>query len=680
MTKIFGKNFLALFLLAGMLMMTACNKPLTPAPFFDSSEPASVCMFYADSNYVILRDYFPKLEEPDTLGVAIDTISPFLGLIDVKQGDETAVIVYKNMICPSLPEKAPYLTTFITSSTSFDIKVHNKLDVIAVLWQNSIMITGTGVKVKNDSLVHITVPSNAKEMERSYIRVYASNRYGIGNDLLIPLEYGKIVDNPSLLKRGDKHTQILYSLLIDRFVNGDKTNDKPINSPQVNPKVDYWGGDLAGVTQTIEKGYFDTLGITTIWLSPITQNPYDAWGQIFNPKTKFSGYHGYWPLVLTKVDDRFGDEAQLNNLLDVAHSDNKNVILDYVSNHIHINNPILKEHPDWTTPSNTPDGRPNRQLWDEFRLTTWFDDHIPSLDLEKPEVCDRMSDSALFWMQHYDFDGFRHDATKHIPEVYWRMLTRKLLDSMPEKDFFQIGETYGSVSLISSYVKTGMLNGQFDFNTYDTFINATTTEDGSFEDLAKCIKESQQAYGSHNLMGNITGNHDRCRYVSIAGGDLPDEDTKLAGWIREIGVTDQRAYSKLKLLHAMNMTLPGLPCIYYGDEYGDPGANDPDNRRWMRFDNLSEKEQDVLSTVKSLTTLRRNSMALLYGDYYQLCAEKDILAYMRNYMGEYVITILNKSDQAKEVTLRLPSGMTYNGENQFVTTVEPISYKIIKNK
>ncbi|MDD2293773.1 MAG: alpha-amylase family glycosyl hydrolase [Bacteroidales bacterium] len=683
MTNLFGKTNFATVIIAGVLMMSGCNKTqtLTPAPFFDNSALASVCMLYSDSNYVILRDYFPGMDRTDTIGVRVDTTSSYLGLIDVTQGEEKSVIVYKNMIRLGEPDKAPFLTTVRRNSTSFDVKVENKLNVVAVLWQNTVLTSHEGLKVINDSLLRVKVPLNAKQMKRSYMRVFASNLYGIGNDVLIPLEYGKIIEDPSLLNRTDKHTQILYSLMIDRFYNGDTTNDRKLNVPEVNPKVDYWGGDLSGVTRKIEEGYFDTLGITTIWLSPITQNPYDAWGQIFNPKTKFSGYHGYWPLYLTVVDSRFGNEQILRQLLDAAHADNKNVILDYVSNHVHINSPLLKAHPDWTTPSNTPDGRPNRQLWDEFRLTTWFDDHIPSLDLEKPEVCDQISDSALFWMQHYDFDGFRHDATKHIPEVYWRMLTRKLLDSVPDRTLFQIGETYGSVSLIASYVKTGMLDGQFDFNVYDTFIWATTTQEGSFEALAKCIGESQTAYGSHNLMGNITGNHDRCRYVSIAGGDiLPDEDNKLAGWQRDIGVTDQRAYEKLKLLHAMNFTLPGLPCVYYGDEYGDPGANDPDNRRWMRFDNLSEKEQDVLSAVKSLTALRRGSMPLLYGDYKLLSADRDVISYMRSYMGEYVITILNKSDEAKEVKILLPLGLTYDGKSQFVATVDPVSFKIIQNK
>ena len=137
-------------------------------------------------------------------------------------------------------------------------------------------------------------------------------------------------------------------------------------------------------------------------MSPITQNPYDAWGQNKDPKTKFSGYHGYWPIFITKIDDRFGNEKVLKELLDEAHKRGINVILDYVANHMHINSPTLTAHPDWVTPKTTPDGRPNLQLWDEFRLTTSFDNHIPSLDLERQYVYEPMTDSALLWLKNFE--------------------------------------------------------------------------------------------------------------------------------------------------------------------------------------------------------------------------------------------------------------------------------------
>ena len=292
-----------------------------------------------------------------------------------------------------------------------------------------------------------------------------------------------------------------------------------------------------------------------------------------------------------------------------------------------------------------------------------------------------MTDSAVFWMREYDFDGFRHDATKHIPEVYWRKLTRKLLEQVPDRSVFQIGETYGSPELISSYVRTGMLDCQFDFNIYDTYIWATSTPEGSFADLAGTIDASLHTYGYHNLMGVISGNHDRARYVSIVGGDLvPGEDYKAAGWKREIGVSDTVAYRKLAMLHAMNMTLPGIPVIYTGDEWGQPGGNDPDNRRWAQFEPRNRHEADVFDTVRALTAERSSSMPLLYGDWYLLSADKDYLAYMRVYMGEYVLVALNKSSEPVRKVFDLPFGLQYDGSGSVAVETAPFSFSIVNSK
>ncbi len=658
---------------------------VTPAPLFDTAPLASPCLAQQETTQVILRDYFPTLPQMDTSTVVMTADMPFLTYVEINAGDQKAALPLKNMLPAKMEgcdaSLVPFITTALVEGKDdrFYLLIENGADDVQVLWQNTLLDKEHGIRVIDRTRLEITVPRNARKMERSYIRAYCANANGLGNDILVPLRFGKVMRDVKELKRTDKHAQVLYSLMIDRFVDGRTDNDMPLNSPLVNPKVDYWGGDILGVTQTLERGWFDSLGVTTIWLSPITQNPFDAWGQIHDPETKFSGYHGYWPYYATAIDVRYGTEAELRELLDKAHKDNKNVILDYVSNHMHIQSPTLTAHPDWTTPSDTPDGRPNRQLYDEFRLTTWFDDHIPTLDLERPEICAQLTDSALFWVQHFDFDGFRHDATKHVPEQYWRMLTRKLIDSLPGRTFYQIGETYGSTALINSYVKPGMQDGQFDFNVFDTFTWATVDEGGSFEGLANRIAEDLSVYGSHHLMGNITGNHDRPRYICLASGDVRrDEDNKAAGWHRDIRVTNPVGYQYLKMLHALNFTIPGIPCIYYGDEYGQPGANDPDNRRWMQFDGFTPDEQATLAETCRLGHLHDNSMPLIYGDYKLLAVDNDVMAWLRTYMGETVVTVLNKGKEPRTVEVTLPCGLTCGGQNMLSVEVAPISYAIIQ--
>jgi glycosidase len=326
-----------------------------------------------------------------------------------------------------------------------------------------------------------------------------------------------------------------------------------------------------------------------------------------------------------------GNDAALKSLVDKAHEGDMNVLMDFVSNHIHNENPLYKQHPEWFSSMYTADGRTNIRIWDEQRLTTWFDTFMPDIDYTKPEAVNAFSDSAMYWIEKFKLDGFRHDATKHVSEVFWRALTRKLKQRVVEKDsrnIYQIGETFGSRELIGSYIGSGMMDAQFDFNLYFDARPVFAGESESFEKVATSLMESGQYYGSHSLMGNITGNHDMPRFLYYAGGaNKPGEDEKEAGWSRAINVEDPRGYERLKMLHAFIMTIPGIPVIYYGDEIGMTGANDPDNRRMMQFSDLNPKQMEIKETVKKLAQFRRNSMPLLYGSTRIIRADKNVLVY-----------------------------------------------------
>lgn len=705
---------IALFIIPYLLISCINSQSSNKFEEFEAAQPVRIT---EDTTIILIRDYFPSLDCIDsvnslTLGISkynsnFDTLRVItlpetkrINVISISSSGEKGSLVvldYRNINRESNTEPVIAVSSGIKGE-KIAAEIYGKSPEYIVLWQNT-LVDPFHIEEKRDKSHHygkvvlnIEIPSNAKKFERSYLRLYSANSSTQGNDILIPLNNGRVIESASYLKRDDKHSQIMYSLMIDRFRDGNPYNTMKLNSPDVLPKVDYYGGDLEGIIEKIKSGFFNNLGVNTIWISPITQNPLDAWGQFEDPVTKFSGYHGYWPIYLTKIDKRFGNEEVLKELLFEAHSRDINVILDYVANHMHIDSPTLKANPEWTTSPVTPDGRPNFELWDEFRLTTWFDKHIPSLDLERKEVYEPMTDSALFWITNFEFDGFRHDATKHIPEVFWRSLTKKIKESRPGKSIYQIGETYGSPSLINSYVRNGMLDGQFDFNVYDSFIWSIINSDGSFASVMKTLEESLSTYGYHNLMGYITGNHDRPRFVSLAGGDLlVDEDWKKAGWKREIGFGRSEAYDYLSVLHAFILTIPGIPTIYYGDEYGEPGANDPDNRRWMRFEEYSERERAVLDNFIKLAKYRSSSMPLIYGDFIPLVSDNDIIAYMRVYMGQIVIIALNKSDKPLKLDLNIPidtdisslksrTGKIISADSNKITIeIEPRGYTLLNN-
>ena len=665
------KKIVLILALTALLLGSCCNKELSRVAV---GEPIIPVRSAGAVTELYLTDYLPgvNLDKIGKLEVSegYDSLKVADGVLTL-YGQVPAVGVLKagRVAIPILP-KLPVVQG-LTTGDCVDGKIVLRSDVNPVtyscFWQNRLL----PADIVKDGVIDLNKLSKCKG--RSYLRVYACNGEVLLNDLLIPLQDGRPVLSAGELSRYDPQAQVLYSLMIDRFYNGNKANDAPLNRPDVDPRADYYGGDLKGITDKIEDGFFDSLGVNTLWISPITQNPEDAWGQYHNPDTKFSGYHGYWPIYNTKVDARMGTDDELREMLNAAHRHNMNVILDYVANHMHINSPTLKAHPEWVTDSLLPDGRRNFELWDEARLTTWFDKHIPSLDLEREDVCDAMTDTALFWVTNFDFDGYRHDACKHIPLSYWRMFTHKMKSRFPDRPLWMIGETYGDNELIGSYVKTGMLNAQFDFNIYHTAIDVLGREDVPMQRLARVIDESLASYGAHHTMGNISGNHDKTRFISLAGGAVSwDEDGKAAGWNRNIGVTadgnpekEAEAFKKALLLEVVNLTIPGVPCIYPGDEYGQCGGNDPDNRRMMRFDGLSVNEQWLLDQTEQLIRLRRSSMPLLYGDYKLLYADDKAMVFSRTYLGETVTVGLNNS----------PESVSVNAGGQAVE-MEPFGYTI----
>ena len=665
------KILLSIMVAAGLIACNTTEKVAVVDRNADTQNPIMPIVYNGGDDFtqtIYLTDYLPQVTCFDSL---VFTTEPSYQVLKVEEGQLTftgdyslSILNVKNLntgitydipIIPQSKYEVGLVTKSFTDST-ITIGVLNEYEHLQfrVLWQDT-RATEFVSYGQYDPEATITIEKAWRESKgRSFIRVFALGDGKNLNDLLIPLENGKVLADAAQLTRHDDQAQVLYSLMIDRFHNGNKKNDWKMNSPEVLDIVDYQGGDIAGITQKIKDGFFNDLGITTIWISPITQNPWDAWGlnkfpngnKYDNTKayTKFSGYHGYWPIYATEVEKRFTTEEELHEMLAVAHAHGLNVILDYVANHMHINSPTLQAHPDWHTDSILPDGRRNFELWDEARLTTWFDVHIPTLDLERPEVCAPMTDSALVWLEKFDFDGFRHDACKHIPLNYWRELGAKMKQRYPNRHIWMIGETYGDTKLIGSYVKSGLLNSQFDFNIYHTAIDVFGKPNQSLKSINKTILESLAAYGSHHTMGNISGNHDKCRFISLAGGAVSwNESDKAAGWERHIGVTadgdaarEEAAYKAAMLLEVINLTIPGVPCIYQGDEYAEAGANDPDNRHMMKFNGLSERQQQFRDEVQKLVQMRRNSLPLIYGEYIPVTVTDKLLVFDRTYMGQTV--------------------------------------------
>jgi glycosidase len=352
---------------------------------------------------------------------------------------------------------------------------------------------------------------------------------------------------------------------------------------------------------------------------------------------------------------------KMKELVNTAHKKGIKILLDFVSHHVHQEHPWWKKHPDWFGTLDLPDGRKNLRLWDEYRLTTWFEPYIPSFDFTKSKAALKaMSENAIWWLEQTGADGFRHDAVKHVPNEFWRVLTAKIKKHFTGKrdiEVYQIGETFGDYAMISSYVNNGQLNAQFNFNLFDVAIVAFIDKNASLELIATEMEKTAEVYGPLHVMGNIMDSHDKIRYMAYADGDLAINDGRAAeiGWENPPKVDNLSSFDKLKLYYAYMLTIPGLPVIYYGSEFGMTGASDPDNRRMMYFDDkLNQNEKKTLDDVSKLINLRKKHSALRYGDVLTVLASHNQLGYIRSDVNERILVLLNKSEKEEVVTVHIP--------------------------
>ncbi len=538
-----------------------------------------------------------------------------------------------------------YLTfTFLTSDDVLPMET-------IILW-NNIPLHPDVVDPKNNGDVTVNINNLKNGLLRitgldSQGRIIRENQTLIDNGIPINLK-----DNPD-----DWHFKTIYSLMIDRFLDGDTSNTIKVGG-ETHPLADFHGGDLNGIIQKLEEGYFSELGMSALWISPFQAQPDQAYKEWNPPYRMYSGYHGYWPVSPREIDARFGTKDEFRTLINTAHSQRIKVLNDFVSNHVHVEHPYIKNNKEWFGNVELPDGSMNIRLWDgNTRLTTWFEPFLPSFDYSNPDAIDAVVADAIWWTQEYDLDGFRQDAVKHVPHTFWKKLTSELKRNVPEKDLYQIGETFGSDELILSYVNPSELDAQFNFDIYFNARNIFASVNGNMSSLAKTVEKNLQVYHPLNLMGTITSSHDQVRFISVADGQMvySENGTERAFSDPPENIEHVSSYQKLANFTAFNFSMPGIPVVYYGEEIGLPGAGDPDNRRPMQFGKMLKMGESMLKeNVSSLAHLRQEYSALSIGDFYSVYIEGPIWVYFKIYFDEIIMVAMNQSDKQQSLSFEIP--------------------------
>ncbi|MDR0966250.1 MAG: hypothetical protein LBM75_07105 [Myxococcales bacterium] len=419
---------------------------------------------------------------------------------------------------------------------------------------------------------------------------------------------------------------ILYMAMTDRFRNGSTSNDSPVNGSE--GPVNFQGGDLLGITQAIEDGYLTDLGVRSIWLTSWQTPPSRAhtdW--IDGVEVHVTGFHGYWPISAREVDPRLGGADALHAMVRAAHAKGIRIVMDTVLNHVHEDHEYVLEHSDWfRRGANCKDDGGWR--WDHPTegLICLFDQFLPDVDWTKDRVSTQFLDDVQWWVETFDLDGLRVDAAKHMEEDVMGKLGTKMRKRFETAGthFYMFGETYTSdIGILNKYIGNGQLDGQLDFLRFMDGANEAFVSDGNGLDwVAGMTKNSIDSFGDA-MMVTFVGNHDVARFISKADDSNRNQTGNKWNWLPSV-TTDQNAYDRLWMAMFHLMTTPGVPLIYYGDEYGEHGGSDPDNRHFLKTQaQMSDQQKAQLDRMKKLTQVRNSLRGLKRGSFETMWVNQD---------------------------------------------------------
>jgi alpha-amylase len=417
--------------------------------------------------------------------------------------------------------------------------------------------------------------------------------------------------------------EVLYFVLVDRFVDGDLTNDKDVDRAA---KGAFHGGDLKGLTAHLDE--ITSLGVTAIWINPVVKNiPLPVTGAGFPDW----GYHGYWADDFTRVDPRFGSEADLEDLVRACHARGVRVLLDVVYNHAGYGSAYLRD--------------PKTRGY--FRTECGDDDltsclsGLPDFETERPEVREFLLGAQLPWARRYGLDGFRLDTVKHVEHDFWQ-LHRRRLDAEVGKGFFLLGEVWGGDrEVLDPWFADDELDAGFDFGFGGSAVGWVMGRGRSVA-FARYLESRQKVRRGH-LLAHFLSSHDVEGALSLLSGD----------------------HQKFRLAAALQLTSSGLPTIYYGEEVGRPSGKWPDNRSDMPWGDRGllpgaglPRDEGLRAYYQQLIAARRAHLALSRGDHRTLSAEGDLLVFARRdeASGDEVVVAVNRGAAPASARVALPAG------------------------
>ncbi|HPY97879.1 MAG TPA: glycoside hydrolase family 13 protein [Clostridia bacterium] len=432
----------------------------------------------------------------------------------------------------------------------------------------------------------------------------------------------------------------VYQIFVDRFnsscdkdfVNAD-WNDKPLRSH-------FFGGDFKGIEYKLD--YIKSLGIDIVYLSPI-------FSSATNHKYDIEDYYS--------IDEMFGGRKELSNLIQSIHKKGMRIVLDCVFNHMSNNNKIFRDvlekgqnsqYKDWFYIHDYPVSM-EKCNYDTFAGCV---PSMPRINTSNRDAMEYLVNSAVYWTKELGVDGWRLDVADEVSARLWRHFRTEI--SKVNSEALIIGEIWNDASkwMMGDQMHT-VTNYKYRKWLLD-FIQGKIDAVSFWNKMAsnKMLYKTM----SYNYLINLLGSHDTKRITSVVGKE------------------------KAMLALLMTLTYQGIGLIYYGDEIGLIGMEDPDNRRTMPWRKISEHDTEQF---RQLALLKKQYPSLKYGRMRPVTDYRNIISFERIMPDQTVEVYVNFSDKDVEIKDRvlLFNYPEINKVNTSINCIKALSFAIcIKNQ
>ncbi len=409
---------------------------------------------------------------------------------------------------------------------------------------------------------------------------------------------------------------VFYEIFPERFFNGDPSNDPAGTVPWDSEptRENFFGGDLAGIRAQLD--YLQKLGVTAIYSTPF-----------FKARTN----HRYDTADYLAIDPAAGTMDEFQMLLRDMKQRDMRLILDAVFNHCGDGFQPFQD-----VCQHGPDSR----YWDWFLVedypletdppnyqTCGGAAFLPKLNTDNPEVRDYLLQVTRYWLEQ-GADGWRLDVPWKVSQDFWRTFRQVALKTNPAA--YLVAEEWRSAwpwqrgDTVHGVMNYRLRNAILDYCAWDHM----DAEDFDYE--LECLREEHGAAAPYHL--TLLSSHDTPRILTLCNDDI----------------------NRMILAVVFQMTYIGTPMVYYGDEVGMAGDNDPLCRGGMIWD-ATRQNQQLLDIHRTLIQLRKSHPALTHGAFQSLHIFNGVYAYQRTYKDDVVIVVLNPRDARSGYRISLPA-------------------------